>query len=313
MSLQHHFHELHARLTGTVLGSELPSRLLVTALVADGHALIEGAPGIGKTTLAQCLADSVAGSFRRLQFTPDLLPADVTGYSIYHQGTGEFEFIPGPVFCNVLLADEINRSGPRIQSALLECMNEGQVSVDGVTRHLEPPFFVVATQNDLYAAGTFPLPEPQLDRFLLSVPMSLPPRETQIQILGHHLRAGAAGSDAPQQAPLLSLDQVRAAQREAKRVEVQTNMQRYLVEVAESVRSSSELRGSVSARAVLALMRAAQAMAWLEGRTSVYPDDVKGIAPYVLRHRAASSEFAGLDSQSAGGIIHRLIDEVPVP
>jgi len=166
--------QLHARLTDTVLGSEKASTLLLTALIAKGHALIEGAPGIGKTSLAQALASSFGGGFKRIQFTPDLLPSDIIGYHLYRQHSGDFDFIKGPVFTNLLLADEINRTSPRTQSALLEAMNESQVSIDGVTHNLEAPFMVIATQNDTTSTGTFPLPEPQLDRFLLSIPMSLP-------------------------------------------------------------------------------------------------------------------------------------------
>ena len=179
-------HALYTTLTKTVLGSEESSFLLLTALLADGHVLIQGAPGIGTTTLAEALARSIQGKFKRIQFTPDLLPSDILGYSMYDQGSAEFRFVEGPVFSNILLADEINRTSPRIQSALLESMNEQQVSIDGVTRPLVSPFLVIATQNNMYSSGTFPLPEPQLDRFLLSITMTLPDRDTQARILRMH-------------------------------------------------------------------------------------------------------------------------------
>ena len=172
-------HLLKDSLSAAVLGSEQAGELLLTALLAKGHALIEGAPGVGKTSLAQSLASGIGGSFSRIQFTPDLLPSDILGYQIYRQHNGKFDFVRGPVFSNLLLADEINRTSPRVQSALLEAMNEGQVSIDGTTHNLEEPFLVVATQNVTSSTGTFPLPEPQLDRFLLSVPMSLPDVEVQ--------------------------------------------------------------------------------------------------------------------------------------
>ncbi|MBT7983204.1 MAG: AAA domain-containing protein, partial [Akkermansiaceae bacterium] len=179
---------IYQRLTRTVIGSEGPAFLMIVGLLSDGHMLIQGAPGIGKTTLAEALAKSIDGSFSRVQFTPDLLSSDLLGYSIYHQGKEVFEFVPGPVFSNVLLADEINRTSPRIQSALLECMNERQVSIDGITRPLSPPFMVIATQNSIHSTGTFALPEPQLDRFLISVNMTLPDRQTQSKILMFHAK-----------------------------------------------------------------------------------------------------------------------------
>ena len=177
---------LRATLNESTLGSERAADLLLTALLARGHALVTGPPGIGKTSLASTLATSLGGIFKRLQFTPDLLPSDIIGYNLYHQQSGDFNFIPGPVFSNLLLADEINRASPRTQSALLESMNERQVSVDGETKKLPDPFLVVATQNDTSSTGTFPLPEPQLDRFLLSIPMTLPSEECQLEILKLH-------------------------------------------------------------------------------------------------------------------------------
>lgn len=282
--------DLHKRLTGIVLGSEEPAYLILVALLSRGHVLIQGAPGIGKTSLAKTLAQSISGSFKRLQFTPDLLPADILGYSMYHQGTGEFHFIKGPVFSNVLLADEINRTSPRIQSALLECMNEGQVSIDGVTRTLQKPFMVLATQNNRYVSGTFPLPEPQLDRFLISINMRLPNLETQTDILMLHSQENP---DAEQQ-PIVLADELNALQQEASKVLVNENVCRYIAQLCEAARHHKTLGGGLSARASIALMRAAQAVAYLENHQAVHPDDVKKIAIPVLQHR-----LGGRDSGSA--------------
>lgn len=277
---------LHQRLTGTVLGSEEPAYLILVALLSQGHVLIQGAPGIGKTSLAKTLAQSISGSFKRIQFTPDLLPADILGYSMYHQGTGEFHFIDGPVFSNVLLADEINRTSPRIQSALLECMNEGQVSIDGVTRTLQKPFMVLATQNNRYASGTFPLPEPQLDRFIVSINMQLPEAEVQTEILMLHSQSNP---DAPL-APIVGADELHALQKEVATVLVNENVCRYITSLCEAARHHKSLGGSLSARASIALMRAAQAVAYLENHSTVHPDDVKKIAIPVLQHRLAGRE-----------------------
>ncbi|MFT4640739.1 MAG: MoxR-like ATPase [Verrucomicrobiales bacterium] len=283
---------LHQRLTQTVLGSEEPAYLILVALLARGHVLIQGAPGIGKTSLAKTLAQSITGSFKRLQFTPDLLPADILGYSMYHQGTGQFQFIEGPVFSNILLADEINRTSPRIQSALLECMNEGQVSIDGVTRPLQKPFMVLATQNNRYASGTFPLPEPQLDRFLVAINMRLPDMETQTDILMLH----AKDNPDRDRSPILTSEELSALQSEASNVTVSENVCRYIAHLCEAARHHKSLGNGLSARASIALMRAAQAVAFLENHAAVHPDDVKRIAIPVFQHR-----LSGRDQGSAKG------------
>ena len=230
---------LHQRLTATVIGSEDAATLLLTALLARGHVLIEGAPGIGKTTLAHTLASSIGGRFKRVQFTPDLLPADLLGCSLYRMDRSEFEFIPGPVFANCLLADEINRTSPRVQSALLECMNDGCVTLEGETRQLPQPFLVMATRNDVYATGTFPLPEPQLDRFLFSISMDLPDASVQSRILMAH--AGGGIASLPDE-HLISTDEVMALQDAVDAVPVSEAIADYITALCQALRCSGVMR-----------------------------------------------------------------------
>ncbi|MBK1792821.1 AAA family ATPase [Persicirhabdus sediminis] len=296
---------LHSELNSVVLGSELPATLLITALLAKGHALIEGAPGVGKTSLAQSLASGMSGVFKRIQFTPDLLPSDILGYQMYRQQRDEFEFIPGPIFTNLLLADEINRTSPRVQSALLEAMNEGQVSIDGVTRQLEAPFMVVATQNVSSSTGTFPLPEAQLDRFLLSIPMHLPDAQVQVNILRSHLtnstRESLHDSD-------LSLADWRQLQAETMQLPVAGKLSQYIVDLCESVRVVLGSRESVSVRASLAIMRAAQAYAKFSGHSELHPDHIQLVYPHVLSHRLIT------DSQSSPEtVLQAALEQTPVP
>lgn len=301
---------LYQRLTQTVLGAEGPAQMLLTALLANGHVLIQGAPGIGKTSLAQTLADSISGTFSRIQFTPDLLPSDILGYSIYNQSTSKFEFIEGPVFRNIVLADEINRTSPRIQSALLECMNEQQVTVDGVTRPLASPFLVIATQNNIYSSGTFPLPEPQLDRFLLSITMTLPDLDTQANIL--QLHATRASSPATQ-GPLLHAQDIAAMQEEVKRVQANDRICRYIALICESLRKAEGSRGSLSARASIAVLRAAQAAAYLNGSNVVYPDHVKAVVPAVMSHRLAVKDNRQQQGSDGEQLMATVLKNVPVP
>lgn len=275
-------------LSETVIGSEEASRLLLTALLGNGHVLIEGAPGIGKTMLAHTLASSMGGVFKRVQFTPDLLPSDLLGYNLYRSATGGFEFIPGPVFSNCLLADEINRTSPRVQSALLESMNEGRVTIDGITRELPRPFIVIATQNDTHATGTFPLPEPQLDRFLLSLRMTLPDAGKQTEILLSHAARGAE----PEMSPSFGLDgeTILALQKKAAELPVSLAVAQYITALCEALRRLAGSNESVSVRASLAILRAARANAFLESAPAVYPDHVQAVFPAVMRHRILSEQ-----------------------
>ena len=275
--------QLHERLTATVIGSGDAATLLLTALLARGHVLIEGAPGIGKTSLAHTLASSMGGIFKRVQFTPDLLPADLLGSSLYRMDRGEFEFIPGPVFANCLLADEINRTSPRVQSALLESMNESSVTLDGETRALPQPFLVIATRNDTYATGTFPLPEPQLDRFLISIPMDLPDAAVQSRILMAHANGDIPSLDGG--GALVSLGEILALQDQVAKVSVSQSIAEYITALCQSLRRLAGAEHSVSIRASLAVLQAARAHAFLEEAAAVHPDHVQAVFPAVMRHR----------------------------
>jgi len=279
---------LHNHLASTVIGAEKPAEMLLTALLADGHVLIEGAPGIGKTTLANTLALGMGGVFKRVQFTPDLLPADLIGYNLFRSDKSAFEFIPGPVFSNCLLADEINRTSPRVQSALLESMNEGRVTIDGVSHILPKPFMVIATQNDTHTTGTFPLPEPQLDRFLLSLEMSLPDAKTQTEIVLAH----ASGEARKNKQTDFGLDgeTIRELQAAAAELPVSRAIAEYITALCENLRKMAGSKQSVSIRASLAVLRAARANAFLEAAPAVYPDHVQAIFAATMRHRILSDQ-----------------------
>ncbi len=298
---------LRTRLNATILGSEQAADLLLTALLARGHALITGPPGIGKTTLAHTLANTIGGTFKRLQFTPDLLPSDIIGYNLYRQQNGNFDFIFGPVFSNLLLADEINRASPRTQSALLESMNERQVSVDGETKPLPEPFLVVATQNDTSCIGTFPLPEPQLDRFLLSIPMTLPVEETQLDILKLHANR-LPGSSLANPAPVLTLESLITLQAEVAQIPISENLQRYLLALCQATRSLVGQDHAVSIRATLALQSAARAFALLDDQSLVHPDHVQAVFPHVLRHRLLTE-----DAPDPEPLLGAALAQTPVP
>lgn len=291
-----------------MVGEEQVIDLLLTALTAGGHVLIEDVPGTGKTVLARSLAKSVDGRFGRVQFTPDLLPSDVTGLNFFDRKTGEFVFSEGPVFCNILLADEINRATPRTQSSLLECMAERQVTVDGETRVLEAPFFVLATQNPVETLGTYPLPEAQLDRFLMRISMETPTKAEELAILERFRDSEPLeGLE-----PVCTREEVRALQAQARKQFVHPVLMEYLVELARASRSLRSVELGVSPRGTLALLRAVQAFSLVSGRSYAVPEDVKAVAVPVLAHRLSVSGMAG-SSAAQKEAAEELLRTVAVP
>ncbi len=281
----------------------------VIALLCNGHLLIEDIPGVGKTTLAKTLALSLGCAFKRIQFTPDLLPADITGTSIYNQKSGDFEFREGPVFANIVLADEINRATPKTQAALLECMDEMQVTEGGVTHPLFRPFFVIATQNNIEHAGTYPLPEAQLDRFLMRVGIGYPSPADEVRILEAQTRAHPLGGVRA----VLSSEELVALQDAARQVFVHASVQNYIVEIVSSTRDHSQIEVGASPRGSLALLHAAQAHAAVQGRAFVLPDDVKALARDVLAHRIILSPETRARGIRDSDVISDLLSRVPVP
>ncbi len=302
--------QLEANVSRVVLGKREVVRQCIVALLAGEHVLLEDVPGVGKTLVGKALAKSVSGQFRRIQFTPDLLPADITGSSIYDAKQQQFVFSRGPIFANIVLADEINRTTPRTQSALLEAMNEGQVSIDGLTHLLPQPFLVIATQNPLEFEGTYPLPESQLDRFLLRISVGYPDREAQREVLTSHRR----GEPVDGLEPVLDSDQIAAMQEAVREVRVDEAISAYLLDVVEATRRCEELHVGVSVRGALALYRASQAWAVLEGRAYVVPDDVKRLTVPVLAHRVMPKGYLhGERREAVEALVERLVGEVSVP
>jgi MoxR-like ATPase len=292
-----------------IVGKRESVKMVLVGLLARGHLLIEDVPGVGKTTLARALAKSLDCQFRRLQFTPDLLPSDLVGVSIFDQAESQFRFHPGPIFANVILADEINRTTPRTQSALLEALNDFQVSVDGVTHALPQPFIVMATENPIEYAGTYPLPEAQLDRFLLRVTLGYPDRDSEramvkSQKLAHPL-------DSLQ--PVVSEKEVLQLQEITRQVTVDETLVNYILEIAARTRDSKALALGVSPRGCLMLYRAAQAHAVIEGRKYVIPDDVKRLASAVLCHRIIEKSREAGGRRDADNILSEILEDVPVP
>jgi MoxR-like ATPase len=307
--------QLQRSIARAIYGKEEAIQLSLITLLARGHLLIEDVPGVGKTTLAQALAKSFHCTFQRIQFTSDLLPSDVLGVSVYNPETREFEFRSGPIFANVVLADEINRTTPRTQSALLEAMNEAQVSIDGKTMALPQPFLVIATQNPVEHHGTYPLPESQLDRFLMRIKMGYPSPETEREIL--RKRVGVRGEN-PLDAlePVADVSEVLTMQNEVAHIKVDSSLHDYALEIVNRTRNSDLLALGVSPRGTLMLQRAAQARAFLDGRDYCLPDDFKKLAVPVFSHRVvASSRHASLQkkSETTESVLRDIVESVPVP
>jgi MoxR-like ATPase len=301
---------LQQNISSVVLGKADAVRLVVVALLAGEHVLLEDVPGVGKTLVGKAIARSLTGVFHRIQFTPDLLPADITGNTLYNNQTHDFVFSPGPIFANVVLADEINRATPRTQSALLESMSERQVSADGQTHPLPRPFMVIATQNPVEFEGTYPLPESQLDRFLLRIPLGYPKRDVELQVLTSHRE----GEPVDSLGPALDCDQVAALQAAVRQVAFEDSINQYVLDIVEATRRCDELHVGVSTRGTLALYRAAQAAALAAGRRFVVPDDVKQLAVPVLAHRVIPKGYLhGGDREAIESLIERLVDDVHVP
>ncbi|HSH70491.1 MAG TPA: MoxR family ATPase [Deferrisomatales bacterium] len=303
------FARIAENISRVIVGKGIAVELLLVGLLADGHVLLEDVPGLGKTLLAKTLARSIGGTFKRVQFTPDLLPADITGFNVYDQRSGRFVLQPGPVLTHVLLADEINRTIPRTQSSLLESMEERQVTVDGQTLPLPRPFFVVATQNPIELEGTFPLPEAQLDRFLLRVHLGYPDREEEIAIL-QRFQTDQPLADLPVVATPERVAELQALRRE---IRVSAPVREYIADLTRATRSHGSLRFGASPRGALGLMRAAQALAALRGRDHVLPDDVKHLAAPVLAHRLVLQEDARLRGERAEQFLAEILARVPVP
>jgi MoxR-like ATPase len=300
---------LRENIQKVIVGKDEAIHLALVAVLCEGHVLLEDVPGIGKTTLARALAVSLGCTFRRIQFTPDLLPSDVTGLSWFNQKKGEFEFRPGPIISQVVLADEINRATPRTQSALLEAMQERQVTIDGVTRPLPRPFLVLATQNPVELEGTFPLPEAQVDRFLLRIAIGYPSETEEASILERF----RLSDPLPDLVAVTSPEEIQALQQQRRQVRVEPDVRDYVVRVARATRGHNEIELGASPRATLALYQSAQAWAAIQGRDYVLPDDVKFLAPHVLTHRMMLSSQAQLRGRRPEELVAAIVETVPVP
>jgi len=304
------FHEIETNVERVVRGKHAEIRLALVALIAEGHLLIEDVPGVGKTMLAKSIARSIDCSFRRIQFTPDLLPTDVTGVNVFNQEQRDFEFKPGAIFANIVLGDEINRASPKTQSALLECMEERQVTVDTETHPLGTPFMVIATQNPIEHEGTYPLPEAQLDRFMLRLSIGYPSAEIETQILDSHT-AGAQPLD--EIGPVSDAPGVAEMIEQARHVHVAPALRRYIVDLVEATRRHGDVYLGASPRASLMILRAARAFAAADERDFVIPDDVKALAVPVLAHRIIVTADAVMTGRSTEVVLREILDEVAVP
>lgn len=291
-----------------IIGKEETARLLLTALLADGHVLLEDIPGTGKTKLAKTLAKSLHADFSRIQFTPDLLPTDITGLNIFDRQSNSFVLRKGPVFTNILLADEINRATPRTQAGLLECMEERQVTIDGTSYVPGEPFFVIATQNPVETAGTFPLPEAQMDRFMMRLSMGLPTKEEELDILSRYMEK----EPLEEISGVLTLEELQQVKQEVTKVFVHRAVQEYMVDIVSATRKEESILMGVSPRGSLAFLRCAKAYAWLAGRHFVIPDDVKAVAVPVLAHRLLM-DFSRNGSRESAAFIQKTLEQTKVP
>ena len=304
-----YFDAIVANIRRVIQGTEDSVRLALVCMVAEGHLLIEDVPGVGKTTLAKALAQSLEAEWHRIQFTPDLLPSDVTGVTVYNRNKGTFDFRPGGVFANVVLGDEINRASPKTQSALLEAMEEGQVTVDAKTYKLPRPFMVIATQNPIEHEGTYPLPDSQLDRFLMRIHMGYPARDAEITMLDTH----ATTNIIDDLTSVASAADIESMIEVARGIHVAPSLKGYIVDLAEATRRHPNLALGMSPRSALALQRAARALAAASGRDYVVPDDIKGIARPVLEHRLTLTPEARLGSVESSDVLDDILRSVPVP
>ena len=298
-----------ANIGSVILGKDEVIRACVVALLAGGHVIVEDFPGVGKTLLAKSLARSIDCQFARIQFTPDLLPSDVTGVSVFNQRAGEFEFRPGPIFANIVLADEINRASPKTQSSLLECMEERQATVDNVTHRIDPPFMVIATQNPIEYEGTYPLPEAQLDRFMMRLSLGYPAPEAEDAIIQEQ----TSRDPLAELKPVLTGTEVLAMTQAVRKVAVAPGLRRYVVDILAASRNHRDLYLGGSPRAGIALTRAAKALALLRGRDFVIPKDVKDLAVRCLAHRVMLSPDAKVHGVGAESLVAKLLETVPVP
>lgn len=303
------FERVESNIRRVVEGKPEVVRLALVALLAEGHVLVEDVPGVGKTLLAKAIARSIACSVRRVQFTPDLLPSDVTGVTVYNQERGDFEFKPGAIFANLVLGDEINRAGPKTQSALLEAMEERTVTVDGTTHELGVPFMVLATQNPIELEGTYPLPEAQRDRFLMKLSIGYPSLEAELEVLDVH----GGGDRLASLAPVTDAQEVAAMIEACRTVHVAEGLKRYIVELVRATRTHRDIELGASPRASLALLRAARALAVVDGRDYVVPDDVKRLAQPVLAHRLIPAVDQQSRERSPEAVLDDLLASVPIP
>ena len=308
--VDHDIADLESNISRVLLGKPETVRLAVITLLAEGHLLIEDVPGVGKTLLARAMARSVNGRFCRIQFTPDLLPSDIVGSSIFNSNRSEFSFSQGPIFANIVLADEINRTPPRTQSALLEAMNDRQVSVDGTTHALPDPFFVIATQNPYEFEGTYLLPESQLDRFLMCIRIGYPDREEEMNVLTSH----RTGEPVDQLEPVIDSSSLVNLQKKVREIRVESSINEYILDVVDATRHAPEISVGISPRGSLALYRAAQSLAMWEQRDYVIPDDVKQLAIPVLSHRLILHTYqAERHTEAAQTVMQHLLDDITVP